>query len=134
MGQPWFLWVNPGESGEPGFIQINPRETGQPWFLWVNPGESGQPGFIQVNPGSSRSTRVHPGQPRFLQVNPGELAPDQSKIHITHCLHFRHHYEIVYLLLLVSFFNGPVHQMHTKINTLSLLTNSFPLFFGLRVS
>jgi len=24
----------------------------------------------------------------FLQVNPGELPPDQSKIHITHCLTF----------------------------------------------
>jgi len=127
-------WVNPGSSGSTQVSQVNLASSRSTRVRQVNPGSSGSTRVNQVNLGSFRSTRVHPGQPRFLQVNPGELAPDQSKIHITHCLHFRHHYEIVYLLLLVSFFNRPVHQMHTKINTLSLLTNSFPLFFGLRVS
>jgi len=32
------------------------------------------------------------------------LSPDQSKIHITHSLHFHHYYEIVYLLSLTSIF------------------------------
>ena len=118
--------------GQPGFLQVKPgsfRSTEVPpdqhGFLQVNPGSSrstqvppGQ-GFLQVNRGSSRSTRVPPGQPRFLQVNrgssrstlvpqvnPGEPAPDQSEIHITHCLHFPPRNKIFWPLVSSHHFYG----------------------------
>jgi len=31
----------------------------------------------------------------FFKVNPVKPAPDHSKIHVIHCLHFHHHYETV---------------------------------------
>jgi len=70
----------------------------------------------------------------FLQVNGGEPAPDQLKIHVTHCLHFPHHYETVHHLPVFSIFYGLVHQMHANANTVhfkSLSTTSFQVFLGL---
>jgi len=65
----------------------------------------------------------------LFQVNPGEVASDQSRIHITHCLHFHHHYEIVYLLSVSSTF---VQSSASYANTFkSLSTTYFQVFLGL---
>ena len=127
-GQPGFLQISPGSSrsasvppGQPGFLQVHPGSSISTRSARVPPG---QPRLLQVNLGSSRfiqvffrSARVPPGQlgePEFLQVNLGVSALGQLKIHVSHCLQFCCHYEIVYLLSVSSVIRSSAFGMQMQ--------------------